>query len=56
MSPGQIDLYFVIQVSVPNSRPIVYIFLKDFGGGCSSCSCDRDKTKSTPSLKTKSGG
>ena len=27
-----------------------------FGGGCSSCcSCDRGKTKSTPSLKTKTG-
>ena len=36
-----------------------FIVLLDFGGGHSSsscCSCDRGKTKSTPSLKTKTGG
>ena len=38
-----------------NFRPLVHPFLIDFGeGSCSFCcsSCDRGKTKSTPSPKT----
>ena len=38
---------------MPNFRSVVHFLLIDFGGGSSSCcssSCDRGKTKSTPSL------
>ena len=34
---------------MPNFKSVVYFLVVDFGGGCSSCSCDRGKTKSTPS-------
>ena len=57
-------IFILFVVSVPNFIPIVYIFLEDFGVGCSySCfssswsssssrSLNRGKTKSTSSLKT----
>ena len=37
---------------MPNLKSVVYFLVVDFGGGCRSCSCsscDRGKTKSTPS-------
>ena len=42
---------------MPNFKSVVYFLVVDFGGGCrssssSSSSCDRGKTKSTPSPKT----
>ena len=52
LSPGP---SFYIWSSVPNFRPMVYFFLLDFVGVCSSSSfssCARGKTKLTSSLKT----
>ena len=47
-------LIFLNFVSVPNLKSVVHFLLIDFAGGSSSScsSCDRGKTKSTPSQKT----
>ena len=59
MSPRQLESV----IDVPRNLPLKFghigsVTAEIFGGGCScwSCSsCDRGKTKSTPSLKTKTG-
>ena len=41
-----------LRLEFDNYRPVVLFLHTDFGEGCSSsccCSCDRGKTKSTPS-------